>query len=94
MDEVYICGGGVFNDHLMAQLQIALGSTTLHSTEKLGLDPTWVEACAFGWLAYQYINKQPGNLPSVTGASREAVLGALYLTLKDLMRTEDRERHT
>ncbi|MDB0047518.1 anhydro-N-acetylmuramic acid kinase [Porticoccaceae bacterium] len=78
VDEVYICGGGVFNDHLMAQLQIALGYTTLHSTEKLGLNPTWVEACAFAWLAYQYINKQPGNLPSVTGASREAVLGALY----------------
>ena len=78
VDEVYICGGGVFNDQLMAQLQIALGPRALHSTEKLGLDPTWVEACAFGWLAHQYINNQPGNLPSVTGASREAVLGALY----------------
>ena len=78
VDEVYICGGGVFNDQLMAQLQIALGPRALHSTEKLGLDPTWVEACAFGWLAHQYINNQPGNLPSVTGASRKAVLGALY----------------
>ncbi|MBT6592900.1 MAG: anhydro-N-acetylmuramic acid kinase, partial [Porticoccaceae bacterium] len=78
VDEVYICGGGVFNDQLMAQLQIALGPRALHSTEKLGLDPTWVEACAFGWLAHQYINNQPGNLPSVTGASREALLGALY----------------
>jgi anhydro-N-acetylmuramic acid kinase len=79
VDEVYICGGGVFNDELMDKLQIALGSTPLHSTEQLGLDPTWVEACAFGWLARQRINNQPGNLPSVTGASREAVLGALYL---------------
>jgi anhydro-N-acetylmuramic acid kinase len=79
VDEVYICGGGVFNDQLMAQLQIALGPITLNSTEKLGLDPTWVEACAFGWLARQHMNNQPGNLPSVTGASREAVLGALYL---------------
>lgn len=79
VDEVYICGGGVFNDELVAQLQTALGSTPLHSTQRLGLDPTWVEACAFGWLAHQRINNLPGNLPSVTGASREAVLGALYL---------------
>ncbi|ETN93726.1 Anhydro-N-acetylmuramic acid kinase [Gammaproteobacteria bacterium MOLA455] len=79
VDEVYVCGGGIFNDQLMAQLKIALGPKALHSTEKLGLDPTWVEACAFGWLACQHINNQPGNLPSVTGASREAVLGARYL---------------
>jgi anhydro-N-acetylmuramic acid kinase len=78
-NEVYICGGGVFNDQLMAQLQIELGSATLHSTQQLGLDPTWVEACAFGWLAHQRMNEQPGNLPRVTGASRETVLGALYL---------------
>ena len=78
-DEVYICGGGVFNDQLMAQLQIALGSLPLHSTQQLGLDPTWVEACAFAWLAHQRINNRPGNLPRVTGASRETVLGALYL---------------
>jgi anhydro-N-acetylmuramic acid kinase len=79
VDEVYICGGGVFNDQLVAQLQTALGSTPLHSTQKLGLDPTWVEACAFGWLARQRLHHQPGNLPSVTGASRETTLGALYL---------------
>lgn len=78
-DEVYICGGGVLNDQLMAQLQIELGSVALHSTQQLGLDPTWVEACAFGWLAHQRINNQPGNLPRVTGTSRETVLGALYL---------------
>ena len=79
VDEVYICGGGVFNDQLVAQLQIALGSIPLHSTQQLGLNPTWVEACAFGWLARQRIHNQPGNLPSVTGASQETVLGALYL---------------
>ena len=77
--EVYICGGGAFNDQLMAQLQIELGPVTLHSTQRLGLDPTWVEACAFGWLARQRMTNQPGNLPRVTGASRETVLGALYL---------------
>jgi anhydro-N-acetylmuramic acid kinase len=79
VDEVYACGGGVFNYQLMLELQAALGSTPLNSTQCLGLDPTWVEACAFGWLAYQRINKLAGNLPSVTGASRETVLGALYL---------------
>ncbi|MDO7635653.1 MAG: anhydro-N-acetylmuramic acid kinase, partial [Porticoccaceae bacterium] len=40
---------------------------------------SWVEACAFAWLARQRVLSLPGNLPRVTGASRPAILGALYL---------------
>ena len=46
---------------------------------ELGIGPEWVEACAFAWLARQRLEEKPGNLPSVTGASRMAVLGALHL---------------
>jgi len=42
------------------------------------MDPQWVEACAFAWLAHQRLTQQPGNIPAVTGAVRPAVLGALY----------------
>jgi len=37
-----------------------------------------VEGAAFAWLAQRFIQRKPGNLPAVTGASRPAVLGALY----------------
>jgi anhydro-N-acetylmuramic acid kinase len=53
--------------------------SSLSSTAQLGLDPNWVEACAFAWLAKRRIENKTGNLPAVTGASREAILGAVYL---------------
>ncbi|MGL5609060.1 MAG: anhydro-N-acetylmuramic acid kinase, partial [Aeromonas veronii] len=43
-----------------------------------GLAPDWVEGAAFAWLAMCFVHRKPGNLPAVTGASRPAVLGALY----------------
>jgi anhydro-N-acetylmuramic acid kinase len=32
----------------------------------------------FAWLAHRFDERQPGNLPSVTGARGERILGALY----------------
>ena len=63
----------------MAKIQICLGEISVQSTAKLGLDPNWVEACAFAWLAKQRIDRRCGNLAAVTGASRRTVLGAVYL---------------
>ena len=73
-DEIYICGGGVHNQELMARLQ-ALTKCPLTTTEKLGVHPDWVEAMAFAWLAYRYEQQLPGNLPSVTGAKNAVILG-------------------
>ena len=79
ISEVYVCGGGVFNSGLMQLLADAMPDSSLSSTAQLGLDPNWVEACAFAWLAKRRIENKTGNLPAVTGASREAILGAVYL---------------
>lgn len=77
--EILICGGGTQNTHLMTRLQtLAAPHFTVDSTEKYGLDPNWIEAMAFAWLAKQTLNHQPGNLPSVTGASQLAILGGVY----------------
>ncbi|SGY93661.1 anhydro-N-acetylmuramic acid kinase [Moritella viscosa] len=77
-NEVYICGGGAANPLLMADLAQLLPVTPVMTTTEIGIDPNWVEAIAFAWLAKQHIHKLPGNLPAVTGASRLAVLGAFY----------------
>lgn len=79
ISEVYVCGGGVLNSGLMQLLASAIPQSILSSTSDLGLDPNWVEACAFAWLAKRRIEHKPGNLPEVTGASRETILGAVYL---------------
>ena len=77
--EVYVCGGGAHNRDLRVRLQAALGQIPLATTAALGLDPDWVEAAAFAWLAHQTLAGHPGNLPSVTGARRPVVLGGIYL---------------
>jgi anhydro-N-acetylmuramic acid kinase len=78
--EILICGGGIHNDHLMACLQSSARlNFTINSTQKYGIDPDWVEAMAFAWLARQTLAHQSGNIPSVTGAARKCVLGGVYL---------------
>ena len=76
--QVYACGGGVHNPVLMAALQQALAPRTLLTTAALGVDPDFVEAAAFAWLARRRLRGEPGNLPAVTGASGPRVLGAVY----------------
>ncbi len=78
VSRVFVCGGGARNQDLMRRLSLRLGDVGVESTAAIGLDPDWVEACAFAWLAKRRIERLPGNVPSVTGASREAVLGAVY----------------
>ncbi len=71
----YMCGGGAFNQVLMNALQSLLPGISVDSTQALGIHPQWVEGVAFAWLAWAHLNNVPGNVPAVTGASREAVLG-------------------
>ena len=76
--ELIICGGGAFNQHLLARLQAALPGQRVSSSAAHGLVPQDVEAAAFAWLARQTLLGLPGNLPSVTGARGLRVLGAIY----------------
>lgn len=76
--EVLVCGGGRRNGLLMQRLQAALPMARVAATDSLGMDGDWVEAVAFAWLAQRRLGLQPGNVPSVTGAVGERILGALY----------------
>jgi anhydro-N-acetylmuramic acid kinase len=75
---VLVCGGGVHNNDLVARLGAALQGMDVGSTAAAGLDPDWVEAVAFAWLAMRTSEGLPGNLPSVTGAAEHTVLGTRH----------------
>jgi anhydro-N-acetylmuramic acid kinase len=77
--EIYVCGGGSHNRHLLARLRALLIGIPVATTEALGFDPDWVEAAAFAWLAHQTLAGHAGNLPSVTGARHPVLLGGIYL---------------
>jgi anhydro-N-acetylmuramic acid kinase len=74
---VWACGGGAKNRFLMERLQ-ALCPTPILTTDAAGIPIDWIEACAFAWFAYQTEHHIPSNIPSVTGASEAAILGAIY----------------
>ena len=78
MAELIVCGGGAFNHHLMARLAALLPAVRVVASGERSLPPDQVEACAFAWLAARFMQREPGNLVSVTGARGPRVLGALY----------------
>lgn len=75
---VLVCGGGVRNPGLMARLAAYLPQAVVESTSAHGLDPDYMEAMGFAWLARETLAGRPGNLPAVTGASGRRVLGTVY----------------
>jgi anhydro-N-acetylmuramic acid kinase len=77
--EVFVCGGGARNPVLMRALAERFPGASVQTTAALGVDPAWVEAMAFAWLAERRVRGEAGNCPAVTGARRAAVLGGLWL---------------
>jgi anhydro-N-acetylmuramic acid kinase len=79
IDELYVSGGGVYNDTLMHHLRELFAPTKVESTAALGIDPDAKEAIAFAVLANETLHGQPGNVPSATGARGPRVLGTIVL---------------
>ncbi|MCV6588826.1 MAG: anhydro-N-acetylmuramic acid kinase [Marinobacterium sp.] len=76
--EFYLCGGGAHNQALKQRLNTLLAPAKVETTSALGLDPDWIEAMAFAWLAWRTMEGLSGNLSTVTGASGERILGAIW----------------
>jgi anhydro-N-acetylmuramic acid kinase len=73
---LWVCGGGAFNHVLMRRLTEFTGLPA-QGTSARGVPELQVEALAFAWLARARLLGQAGNVPSVTGAAQERVLGSL-----------------
>ncbi len=78
INEIILCGGGTHNNHVISLLAEALPEITIKTTIDFGIDPDCIEAMAFAWLAKRRLDNLPGNLPSVTGARKEVLLGGIY----------------
>ncbi len=72
-----ICGGGAHNKFLLQRLA-AIHPGNVTTSADAGVEPDWVEAAAFAWLARARVHGETGNVPTVTGARQPAVLGGLY----------------
>lgn len=70
----YIC----FSNTIAAHYSKSRIGTEVTTTDAVGISGDDMEALAFAWLAWRTLAGLPGNLPSVTGASQETVLGAIF----------------
>jgi len=77
--EILVCGGGVHNAALMASLRAALAPLPVQSIASRGIDPDFVEAMLFAWLAHERVHDRPAaDVARITGARGARVLGAIY----------------
>jgi anhydro-N-acetylmuramic acid kinase len=68
----------VHNDVLLGRIRARLPGIGVESTAAHGLDPDFVEATGFAWLARETLAGRPGNLPGVSGARGPRVLGVVH----------------
>jgi anhydro-N-acetylmuramic acid kinase len=76
-ERVLVCGGGRHNRTLLTALAARL-PCPIDTTDDHEVNGDSLEAAAFAWLAHQTLNDQPGNAPTVTGATGPRVLGAIH----------------
>lgn len=76
--ELYICGGGSFNQALTQRISDLLPNINVSNSGDIGIDADWMEAAAFAWLAMRCLDGKTGNNPNVTGAKGDRILGAIY----------------
>lgn len=76
--QILICGGGAHNLNLLNVLSNLLPGTKVASTESININPDFIEALMFAWLAEKTLTKTPLNLSQITGARHPVLLGAIY----------------
>lgn len=80
-ERVLLCGGGAHNQALVNTLQTILTTHQVASTSTVGIDPDYLEAMMFAWLACQTLSHRPFDLQSITGATKPSILGVIYPVL-------------
>jgi anhydro-N-acetylmuramic acid kinase len=76
-EALVVAGGGARNPMLMARLAAAMAPMPVTVSDDYGIPVDAKEAIAFALLAYDRIDGRAANVPSVTGAGREALLGQI-----------------
>lgn len=75
--ELIVSGGGVRNRYLLDALRRYFHPVPVIVADETGIPSDAKEAICFALLAWRTLRGKPGNLPSVTGAGRSAVLGVI-----------------
>ncbi len=76
--QIIVCGGGVHNAELIRRLKDRLGDRPIASSASFGLDPDFVEAILFAWMARERLTGRPLATPSITGSHQPVLAGVVF----------------
>lgn len=79
IDEVIVSGGGARNSTLLRMLGEELPGADILRSDDVGLPSDAKEAICFALLADTTLHERSATLPSVTGARRETIAGAIRI---------------
>lgn len=74
---IVVSGGGANNSFLMERLRGYVGERNVITSDAVGVPSEAKEAMCWAYLAWRTMAGRPGNVPSVTGAERPAILGSI-----------------
>lgn len=77
LELLIVAGGGTHNQTIMRLLRQRMGSTRVALSDEFGVPAMAREAMAFALLGAATLDGEPGNVPSVTGASGRVILGSI-----------------
>ena len=78
VNRLIVSGGGIHHPILMNDLKIYSGINEIYDSTILDVDPDYKEALLIAVLGYTKFNEISNNMPSVTGAENEIVLGDVF----------------
>ena len=75
---LFISGGGINHPIIIEDLKKYSQIKFIENSNSLNIDPDYKEALLMSVLGYTNINHIPNNMPSVTGANKDVILGEIY----------------
>ena len=76
-EEIYFCGGGSHNLFLMERIN-DLSKRRCLTTQELGVEPDYLEAICFAWLARERVKGTQFDMQDITGSVGKVFLGKIY----------------
>ena len=75
-NDIYVCGGGRKNKFLLELIQNKI-QNKITDIDELGIDGSFIESQAFGYLAIRSFLKLPISFPETTGCKEQCSGGIL-----------------
>ena len=76
--QLWVTGGGALNLALIERLKTLMPNCSVASSQQAGINPQWVEALLFAWLAHQRINNISLDCRAITGTTKPGLLGVIF----------------